>query len=281
MLDILVWLFGPPSTLTSLKADEVRPFQTYAGEDVADVSLRWDPQSIIGNVHLSRVAHADSESVVITGTSGTAILDDKKVSLLGPDGITMLSIQDESSKQTIVRRMIRGFGDYITDASATYPCTLEGHYDTVITSDAARKSQTSGISEIVQVPSRAEAHFEWPIITPKIEKATIEQMHASLSIYNRSGIYEVFEDRWKDMHGLKHALVCSSGTIAILVSSTSHEIHVQTILMHDVCSTCSRLFACNQVTRSYARCTLSSPLQLRCCNTEPFQSSVTLSKTVT
>ncbi|PVH92288.1 PLP-dependent transferase [Periconia macrospinosa] len=216
MLDILVWLFGPPSTLTSLKADEVRPFQTYAGEDVADISLCWAQRSIIGNVHLSRVAHADSESVVITGTSGTAILDDKKVSLLGPDGITLLSIQDESSKKTTVRRMIRGFGDYIKDKSETYPCTLEGHYDTVITSDAAMKSQTYGMSETVKLSPQAEVHFEWPVITPKIEKATIEQMHSTLSIYNRSGIYEVFENRWKDLHGLKHALVCSSGTIAIL-----------------------------------------------------------------
>lgn len=281
MLDILVWLFGPPSTLTSLKADDVRPFQTYAGEDVAEISLRWDQQSIIGSVHLSRVAHVDSESVVITGTSGTAVLDDKKVSLLGPDGITMLSIQDESSKQTIVRKMVRGFGDYITDASAAYPCTLEAHYDTVITSDAAKKSQISGTSEIVKAASRAEADFEWPIITPKIEKATIEQMHSTLSIYNRSGIYEVFEDRWKDMHGLKHALVCSSGTIAILVSSTCYEIHVPIILIHDLCSICSRLFVCSQVTRYCAPYTPSLPRQLRCCNMEPFQFSVTVSTTVT
>lgn len=69
-------------------------------------------------------------------------------------------------------------------------------------------------------------HTVWPQITPGEVKAVTNQMHESLSIYNRSGIYEKFEDRWRNMHGLKHALVCSSGTTAIHVSTSLHPLIV-------------------------------------------------------
>lgn len=218
MLDILVWLFGAPSSLTALKADSVRPHQNYSGDDVAEIALRWNERSIIGNMHLSRVAHADTESVVITGTSGTAILDDKKVQLLDPSGNTVLSIDDTSSKQMVMRSMIRGFGDFVTGVSPTYASSLRDHRDTVLVSDAALRSFETAQSEFIDVPQMEEEHFTWPIITPEIEKAIIDQTHSSLSIYNRSNIYETFEDRWCNIHDLKHSLVCSSGTIAILVS---------------------------------------------------------------
>ena len=60
-----------------------------------------------------------------------------------------------------------------------------------------------------------EPHFVWPVISKKIEKAVLEQLHKSISIYDRSGIFEIFENAFAKYHRRKHALLCSSGTLAI------------------------------------------------------------------
>lgn len=55
-------------------------------------------------------------------------------------------------------------------------------------------------------------HPTWPVITKNYEDAVLTQMHASVSIYNRSGIIEKFEDRFAALHGQKYALLNNSGT---------------------------------------------------------------------
>ncbi|POR32483.1 Uncharacterized protein TPAR_07311 [Tolypocladium paradoxum] len=216
MIDILIWLFGEPDSLNALKIDAVRQFQKYSGDDIADISFKWNDKALIGNVHLSRVAHADSESITITGTSGTAILNDRKVTLVDASGTQIVSVEDTSSKQMVVRRMVRGFGDFIHGVTSRYESSLESHRSTVQVLDAAKLSFLSEKGEYIPIRRNGEEHCPWPIITPEIETALVDQAHSSLSIYNRSNVYETFEDRWRALHGLKHALVCSSGTIAIL-----------------------------------------------------------------
>ncbi|MFN8343450.1 MAG: DegT/DnrJ/EryC1/StrS family aminotransferase [Spirosomataceae bacterium] len=58
-------------------------------------------------------------------------------------------------------------------------------------------------------------HFIWPIITKRTEQAVIAQLHESISIYDRSGVIRNFEDRFREYHGLKHALLNNSGTSSI------------------------------------------------------------------
>ncbi len=59
------------------------------------------------------------------------------------------------------------------------------------------------------------SHFVWPPINKKIEKAVIKQLHESISIYDRSGIFKDFEEAFAKYHKRKYALLCSSGTLAI------------------------------------------------------------------
>jgi len=58
-------------------------------------------------------------------------------------------------------------------------------------------------------------HFVWPVIDKKIEKAVVSQLYKTISIYDRSGIFEEFEDSFAKYHDRKYALLCSSGTLAI------------------------------------------------------------------
>jgi len=58
-------------------------------------------------------------------------------------------------------------------------------------------------------------HYVWPPITKAAEQAVLKQLHASISIYDRSGIFEKFESAFSTYHKRKFALLTSSGTAAI------------------------------------------------------------------
>ncbi len=60
-----------------------------------------------------------------------------------------------------------------------------------------------------------EARFVWPPLTKKIERSVLRQLKTTISIYDRSGIFEEFENAFGSYHNRKRALVCSSGTLAI------------------------------------------------------------------
>ncbi|MEK6818722.1 MAG: DegT/DnrJ/EryC1/StrS family aminotransferase [Nanoarchaeota archaeon] len=60
-----------------------------------------------------------------------------------------------------------------------------------------------------------KARYRWPIIDRDAEKAVVKQLHTTVSIYNRSGIIEQFENLYAKKFGKKYAVLCSSGTLAI------------------------------------------------------------------
>lgn len=58
-------------------------------------------------------------------------------------------------------------------------------------------------------------HPVWPVVTPRHEEAVIRQLHESISIYNRAGVIEEFEDKFAALHSAKYALLNNSGTNSI------------------------------------------------------------------
>jgi len=58
-------------------------------------------------------------------------------------------------------------------------------------------------------------HFVWPIITKKIEKLVIKQLYENISIYNRSWIFEEFENNFWSYHNIKYSLLFNSWTSSI------------------------------------------------------------------
>jgi perosamine synthetase len=60
-----------------------------------------------------------------------------------------------------------------------------------------------------------EKEFSWPIITNETEKAVIDQLHESISIYDNSGAIGRLEDSLKEYFGKKHSLLFNSGTSAL------------------------------------------------------------------
>ncbi|KAM5442203.1 hypothetical protein MferCBS31731_002577 [Microsporum ferrugineum] len=229
MLDMIVSLFGRPTSITAQNTKGIRIEQDYGGDDVLNIVMNFGEAAKrnIGQVHLSRVAHMNEERLIITGTNGTFALDGKDVRLRDSSGNETFHFHDASEKKYIINSMLQKFSAWVIGATSDFPASLANLKDTVLVMEATRRAYNNpNATETVTAngkPAKSHAqaslqgaHHVWPLLSSESEDAVVRQMHSSLSIYNRSDIYEIFEDRWLKMHGLKHALVCSSGTIAIL-----------------------------------------------------------------
>lgn len=58
-------------------------------------------------------------------------------------------------------------------------------------------------------------HFYWPPIDKKVEEAVLNQLRNGFFIHERSGIVKEFEDAFGKYISRKHAVIFSSGTLAI------------------------------------------------------------------
>lgn len=78
-----------------------------------------------------------------------------------------------------------------------------------------KRSEKLAIKGGVKTLALKGPHYIWPPITKAAEQAVLKQLRASISIYNRSGIFEKFESAFAKYHKRKFALLTSSGTSAI------------------------------------------------------------------
>jgi dTDP-4-amino-4,6-dideoxygalactose transaminase len=65
------------------------------------------------------------------------------------------------------------------------------------------------------VITRPGPHFTWPPLTSATSDAVLAQLRAGISIYDRSGVIAELEDALCQYHGVKHAVLTSSGTAAL------------------------------------------------------------------
>ena len=75
----------------------------------------------------------------------------------------------------------------------------------------SRLALLGGPPAIAQPPP----HFTWPPIDERTEQAVLRQLRTSISIYDRSGVIAELEDALCAYHGVRHALLTSSGTAAL------------------------------------------------------------------
>lgn len=57
--------------------------------------------------------------------------------------------------------------------------------------------------------------FIWPVITKDEVDSVNKQLYTTISIYNRSGIFEEFEDRFRNYHDSRHCVLFNSGTSSL------------------------------------------------------------------
>lgn len=73
----------------------------------------------------------------------------------------------------------------------------------------------SKLFDMTNTNNKLDLRFHWPIITKELEKVVLDQLHTSVSIYNKSGIFKEFEDNFAQYHNAQYACLFNSGTSAI------------------------------------------------------------------
>lgn len=63
--------------------------------------------------------------------------------------------------------------------------------------------------------TQATPHFAWPPLTDSATEAVLDQLHEGISIYDRSGVIARLEAELAEYHGVRHAVLTSSGTAAL------------------------------------------------------------------
>ncbi|KAF4205395.1 hypothetical protein CNMCM8927_006265 [Aspergillus lentulus] len=143
MLDMLVWLFGPPTSVMAHQVSSVRRGQRYGGDDVSDILMDWGAKKCIGHVRLSRVAHRPIQSIVVTGTNGTLHLDGYQITHHDINGLETLKVNHQPRQKQVIQTMAQEFGDWISGRRPEFSSSLGNTLHTVSVVDAINASLAS------------------------------------------------------------------------------------------------------------------------------------------
>ncbi|GIK05561.1 hypothetical protein Aspvir_009674 [Aspergillus viridinutans] len=143
MLDLLVWLFGPPTSVMAHQVSSVRPLQRYGGDDISDIMMEWGPKNCIGHIRLSRVAHRNAQSITVTGTNGTLSLDGHDITHHDTRGRETLNIKHQPNENQVIQSMAQEFGDWVSGRQPDFATSLANVLHTVSVVDAIKSSFAS------------------------------------------------------------------------------------------------------------------------------------------
>ncbi|KAL4779402.1 NADP-dependent oxidoreductase domain-containing protein [Aspergillus varians] len=143
MLDMLMWLFGPPTSVMAHQVSSVRPGQRYGGDDVSDIIMDWGAKKCIGHVRLSRVAHRSVQSITVTGTNGTLHLDGYAITHHDSKGFETLNVMHQPREKQVIQTMAQEFGDWISGRRPEFSTSLANVLHTVSVVDAIKASLAS------------------------------------------------------------------------------------------------------------------------------------------
>ncbi len=216
MIDVLLWYFGMPKTVTMRTTTQGRKDQKYDAEDTATVSFSYDSPPIIGGIFVSRTYTKKQEMWLIKGQEGHLSIKENSIYVYDTHGREIERLTAPDDNFDILRKQIEYFCSNLTGNS---PSLINEHREHIqhikLISAMYQSAQTQETVHLTQQALPNAAHFSWPIITSETTRAVLEQLSKTISIYNRSGIIEQFEDRFKKYHNRAYGLLSNSGTSAI------------------------------------------------------------------
>ncbi|KAJ6788577.1 hypothetical protein PWT90_05336 [Aphanocladium album] len=146
ILDAVVWLFGRPSTVYSLRVDDA-PLP--ARDRESHVAMTWGDGGLIGHLHVSEVALKKEESVIVRGELGSLHLQGSRITHFNSHGRETFQTMFQSGKEDTLSAMCEEFGDFVTEKSASFDSSVERLEDSLLTSLAVRESFHSRKLEVV------------------------------------------------------------------------------------------------------------------------------------
>lgn len=218
-VDLIVWYFGLPEAISAELSFNNRAGQIYDVEDTANVFMTFAPEGtskkFSGHLKVSRVSPFEKEEISIHGTQGYLTINKEGAALYDTKGTLIEKIDNSGTGVDSVALML----DTLTlDLMDGREIENTGIPQTQLIQDiySAYRNKTSALEQAkAEVFAKAESDFPWPLITPETEDAVLKQLHTSVSIYNRSGIFKAFENKFAGYHNRRHALLSNSGTNAI------------------------------------------------------------------
>lgn len=128
MLDILVWLFGRPSSVLGLRVEDGPP---QARDRESHSSIRWDASGIVGHLYVSEVSLGKEESLLVRGTNGSLHLDGESLIHRDVQGRQTFHMAIQSHKSDAIQAMCQDFGDYVKGRAEHFSTSITRMADTV------------------------------------------------------------------------------------------------------------------------------------------------------
>ncbi|EJP68778.1 NADP(+) coupled glycerol dehydrogenase [Beauveria bassiana ARSEF 2860] len=146
MLDVLVWLFGRPSSVFAHCLGDGQP----SGRDrESHILMTWEKSGLIGHLYVSEVAIEKDEGLIVRGALGSLHLKGEEIILYDLGGRQTLQMSFQSSKQDVIVSMCQEFGDYISGKEHTYSTSISQVESTFFTTEAINSSFASHAAEKV------------------------------------------------------------------------------------------------------------------------------------
>lgn len=308
LLDTMLSLLqgGTESQVEAVQALQTRPWQQYDCEDTLHATIRiCDSEfaakgsSVICDLTVTRAGLEKQFVLVISGEHGLlrmdgdvvelrrgTLVETKRLGMLCDAFETMLmslTRTDEATGPSTFANMMADFYESVKGLTIA-----EGHLmgaardirtmrviDNVYIAVRERTKSTSlqaRVSNRVPDLSPDSLRFVWPVINAETETVIRQQLHDSISIYDRSGIFATFEQEWKTFHNVRDsfALLHNSGTNALQALFFSAELRPG----DEVCRTLPGGFNANLRIRSYFLSTASTQRPRQLYNLALFRSSV-------
>lgn len=225
MIDLVVSFFGLPAKVTARTTTDNRPGQHYTCEDTVtclfDYNQTPTQKPFYGEMTVSRLGPSKQEKVTIYGTESILEITPQGVSLLNLENEVISIIEQEYPAALLIRDQLQHFIDALDNPSLDMINHYMKHIQHVLVIESAYESARSHSTVMIQDPQvmlenyRNQPENPWPIVTPEMKSAVLAQMDKSLSIYDRSDIFEEFEDEWAKRHNASHAVLFNSGTAAL------------------------------------------------------------------
>jgi predicted dehydrogenase len=144
MLDAIVWLFGRPSTVYSLRVDDA-PLP--ARDRESHIAITWT--DLVGHLYVSEVAFQKEESVIVRGEQGSLHLNGNKITHFTVDGRETFQISFQTCKEDTLLALCEEFGRFVMDEATSFTASIEQLEDSFVTVMAIRDSFFSKKLEIV------------------------------------------------------------------------------------------------------------------------------------
>lgn len=234
LIDIMVWYFDLPATISVKTTKNNKINQNYDVEDTATLQFDYynneQPYSekTVGNFLISRNYRSKKEVLKVMGKEGYVIIKPSDARLFNRVGNEIQSVKRENVSHIVpLYEQLRNFVEYLLKNCDKFAGNYLEHFKHLSIIEAAYTSNEN--STIVKVDKRfldkaqnkkinsqpKLSDYSWPIITHNTRYAVLKQLDKSVSIYDKSGIIKKFEDKFSAYHNRKYALLSNSGTNAI------------------------------------------------------------------